>query len=152
MRNGSGDEWFLLFDVNGAALKGFAHERASDTPLAQEIQRQVPNNFSAFLSEPAFSMQDATFCYWRSARDPSWNKVTSALAEDGSKELLAWLIRGPAGYREWAENHFEVPVDIKSVSTVFAHQPLTESLVRTLNPGCDPEFAYAQADEIGYPL
>lgn len=152
MRNGSGDDWFLLFDVNGAALKGFAHEVACDTQFAQEIQRQVPTDFSAFLSEPAFSMQDATFCYWRRASEPSWSKVTSALAEDGSRDLLAFLIRGPAGYREWAEDYFEVPVNLKSVSTVFAHQPLTESIVRTLNPGCDLKFAHEQADEIGYPL
>ncbi len=28
MRNGSGDDWFLLLDATGAALKGFAHELA----------------------------------------------------------------------------------------------------------------------------
>jgi len=26
MRNGCGDDWFLLFNSHGAALKGFAHE------------------------------------------------------------------------------------------------------------------------------
>ena len=65
MRDGSGDEWFILFDDAGAAMKGFAHKLAGDSSFLSEIQRQVPRDFSEFLNEPAFSMQHATFCLWR---------------------------------------------------------------------------------------
>jgi hypothetical protein len=61
MRNGEGDDWFLLLDSAGAALKGYAHESADDGGLAARIQQQVPAAFSAFLREPAFSMEAASF-------------------------------------------------------------------------------------------
>src|SRR5689334_10660936 len=45
MRNGCGDHWFLLFDLNGAALVGFAHEYslAKDSSFANRIQEIVPS-------------------------------------------------------------------------------------------------------------
>lgn len=105
----------------------------------------------ALVGVPAFTMQDVTFCYWRRASDSSWSKISSAQSEDGSDKMLALLTSGPSGYKEWAENYFEVPVDLQSVSAVFAHQPLTESLVLALQPGSDLHFANEQAQEIGYP-
>lgn len=151
MRNGSGDNWFLLLDATGAALKGFCHELANDESLPQQIQNQVPKDFSSFLSEPAFSMQHATFCYWRKANDSSWSRVSSTLTDNGSGDMLALLVLGPAGYKEWAESYFEVPVDLDAVSAVFAHQPLNDSIIRALNPESDLSFTYAQAVEIAYP-
>lgn len=71
MRDGSGDDWFLLFDQAGAAIKGFAHELTDGSTLSKNIQSQVPADFSSFLHEPAFSMDYATFCYWRKTGDTS---------------------------------------------------------------------------------
>lgn len=151
MRNGMGDDWFLLFDSAGAALKGFAHELADDPSLAQNIQVQVPRDFSSFLSEPAFSMQHATFCYWRRASDLSWSMVNSALTEDGSDDLLELLVSGPSGYRDWAEEYYEVSVSLQAVAALFSHQPLSDSLVHELNQKADIEVAFLDASEIGYP-
>lgn len=151
MRNGSGDDWFMLFDSTGAAIKGFAHELAQDASLPKNIQAQVPKDFSSFLSEPAFSMQNATFCYWRKADDECWSKVVSALADDGSDEMLALLVAGPSGYQEWAEDYFEVPVALDVVEAIFYHQPLNDSAIQLLNPDADLDFTYEQALEIGYP-
>ena len=151
MRNGSGDDWFLLLSATGAALKGFAHELAVDASFYQNIRDQVPALFSSFLGEPAFSMQHATFCYWRKATDPSWSKVSGALEDDGSEEMLALLVTGPSSYKEWAEGYFEVSVDLDAVSAVFSHQPLKDSVILALNPEAELAFTYAQALEIGYP-
>ncbi|MDB6062144.1 MAG: hypothetical protein JWM78_2247 [Verrucomicrobiaceae bacterium] len=151
MRNGSGDDWFLLFDSAGMALKGFAHELAAASSFPQNIQDQVPKEFSSFLGESAFSMQRATFCYWRRAKDPSWSKVGGGLADDGSDEMLALLGSGPNGYREWAEGYFEVPVALEAVAALFSHQPLCNSVILALNPQADLDFTYGQALEIGYP-
>lgn len=151
MRNGSGDDWFLLLDSTGAALKGFAHELADDLSLSQNIQVQVPADFSSFLSEPAFSMQHATFCYWRKANDSSWRKVSSSLTDDGSDEMLALLLSGPSGYKEWAEDYYEVPVSLEAVVALFSHQPLNDAVILALNPDADLDATYAEANEIGYP-
>jgi hypothetical protein len=151
MRNGSGDDWFLLLDSAGAALKGFAHELFVDGALSPNIEAQVPAEFSSFLHEPAFSMQYATFCYWRKADDSSWSKVSGALSDDGSDEMLALLVAGPSGYQEWAESYYEVSVVLEAVAAVFSHQPLNDSLVLALNPDADLDSVYAEAKEIGYP-
>ena len=151
MRDGSGDEWFLLFDAHGAALKGFAHELGGGDQMAREILRQVPPEFGSFLTEPAFSMQNATFCYWRRASDDRWTKVGGGPAEDGSADLLSLLVLGPDGYRQWAEEYFETPVDAGAVASIFAHAPLTEAIVRALDPEGEWDHAREEADEIGYP-
>lgn len=151
MRNGSGDDWFLLLDSTGAALKGFAHELADDHSLPQNIQLEVPADFSSFLSEPAFSMQHATFCYWRRVNDSTWKKVSSALTDDGSDDMLALLVTGPSGYRKWAEDYYEVPISLEAVAALFSHEPLNDSVIRALNPDTALDSAYAEASEIGYP-
>lgn len=77
MRNGCGDDWFLLFDRHGAALKGFAHEYplAGEASFAARIQETVPPVFASFLRKPAFSMDMASFCIWRGRTDPAWSVV-----------------------------------------------------------------------------
>lgn len=73
MRDGSGDEWFLSFTPAGAALKGFAHEFPMATrPVWPGVLSDVPGVFGDFLSEPAFSMEEATFCLWRTHSDRRW--------------------------------------------------------------------------------
>lgn len=151
MRNGSGDNWFLLLDSAGAALKGFAHEFADDLELAQNIQKQVPADFVSFLGEPAFSMQCATFCYWRKYSDLSWNKVDSTITEDGSDNLLALLISEPYAYKAWAEDYYGIPVLHETVTALFSHQPLNDSMIVALNPDADLGSVYLEASEIGYP-
>jgi hypothetical protein len=150
MRNGSGDDWFLLFDSVGAALKGFAHELARDNTFAPNILAEVPREFSAFLSEPAFSIHDATFCFWKKAGEATWNKVKSKLSDDGSADMLALLLTGPSGYKAWAESYYEIAVDYQAVLAVFDHVPLSKSIVLTLNPNSELDFTFGAADEIGY--
>jgi hypothetical protein len=152
MRNGLGDDWFLLFDPAGAALKGFAHELARDPLLAGAIQQQVPQEFSSFLQEPAFSMQNASFCYWlRAGEGAQWQKVESSLVDDGSDWMLGPLISGPNEYKAYAEDYFEVSVPLELLEAIFAHQPLDSKLVRELNPDADVEQVFVDATEIGYP-
>lgn len=151
MRDGCGDDWFLLFDSVGAALKGFARELASDKSFGANIQAQVPREFSAFLTEPAFSMQDATFCFWRKAEDLGWSKVPGSSVDDGADDMLALLVAGPSGYKAWAESYYEIPVDLQAVSAVFDHAPLSDELILVLNPDADTGLVYRDAEEIGYP-
>ena len=113
MRNGSGDEYFILFTAAGAAIKGFAHE----SPMARSIATQgkvwpsvldrVPAEFAGFLAEPAFSMEWTTFCIWRRHTDPAWQigdvDFPEAEDSDGSAELLAILDGDPRTYQQWSQ-------------------------------------------------
>src|SRR5437016_1477740 len=79
MRDGCGDDYHLLFTRHGAILKGFAHE-SKMSPYGRPDKKpwpgifdQVPKEFKTFLTQPAFNINDTTFCIWRRYKDPSWN-------------------------------------------------------------------------------
>src|SRR5262245_15977857 len=152
MRDGCGDDWMCLFCAAGVAIKGLAHELANDAELPARIQAEVPADFASFLSEPAFSMDHATFCYWRKVGDAEWSKVGSSLANDGSQELLALLVSGPEGYVEWATDYHEQSIAADVVEAVFEHRPLTDALIRKLNPDADVAAVRVDALEVGYPI
>jgi hypothetical protein len=159
LRNGEGDDWFLLFGEFGAAIKGLAHETplAIDGAFASEIQRQVPPAFGEFLVEPAFSMERASFCYWNAAGEPGWHRViasaaASESANDGSDWLLELLVQPAVAYVEFAQAYYESQTPLYPVTHVYAHAPLTPGLVSSLNPELPFEQAAAFAAEIGYPV
>lgn len=158
MRDGSGDEWFLLFAPWGVALKGLAHE----SPLARvpgfavRIQQSVPADFASFLHEPAFCMDQATFCLWRGRADTRWSVVSAdggpASADaDGSAELLAILDGDPRTYQAWAQDYYERDVPLEAVRALYEHQALDVDLVAALNPELALADLRPDTDEIGYP-
>ena len=158
MRNGSGDEWFLLFAPWGAALKGFAHEStlARDPGFPAHIQQSLPPGFTSFLHEAAFSMHEATFCLWRAHAGPRWSVVSpdSAPASaygDGSAAMLSILNGNPLTYQTWAQDHYEREVPLSAVRAIYEHRPLDEALLATLNPGRALSELRPDTDEIGYP-
>jgi hypothetical protein len=158
MRDGCGDSWFILFDRNGAALKGFAHECsfAKDISFAARIQKAVPSTFSSFLKEPAFDMNRVTFCFWRDKSSSAWHVVTPENGivspnDDGSAELIGILDGNPSTYHVWAEAYYERAVSFSVVQAIYRHQSLAESLVAELNPELSLSEAAVNAVEIGYP-
>ena len=59
MRDGCGNEWWILFHESGwAALKGLAHESSAwaegGGELSQALQSACPSELSEFAHEPAF--------------------------------------------------------------------------------------------------
>jgi hypothetical protein len=144
MRNGSGDEYFILFSLAGDIMKGFAHESVMSPWTREEgkvwpgLLDSVPAEFSSFLSEPAFNMKDATFCIWRKLSDSEWKHGPIAFPNgddpDGSAHLLWALDGNSAEYVQFAKDYFEVHVPITSVNSVFGHEALTVELVASLNP------------------
>jgi hypothetical protein len=161
MRNGQGDGYFILFTPAGAIAKGFAHE-APMAPAAQEQPRVwpgvlhgVPETFASFLAEPAFQLEETTFCIWRRSGDPTWQRGEVAFPADadpdGSAALLSVLDAAPDTYRSWAEDYYERPIDPEAVARIYAHEPLTQDLVAALNPDSTLEDLAEDLDEIGYP-
>lgn len=162
MRNGSGDEYFILFNSHGAIMKGFAHE-STMSPWASDTEQvwpgvldQVPSEFGDFLSEPAFSISETTFCIWRRTEDESWQTGQIQYPEDadpdGSEDLLFILDGDPETYREFAEQYYECEVDLESVISIYDHQPLTPGLVKKLNPEASLESLTSDLEQIGYPV
>jgi hypothetical protein len=157
MRNGSGDDWFLLFGAFGAGIKGLAHETtlAKDKTLLTEVRRQVPASFASFLNEPAFNWDWMSYCFWRSPQDQNWSRVQHhapqlAQAEDGSEEYLSLLTEPPAAYVDFAKWYYEVELPVAAVEAVYNGAPLTPLLVSSLNATQTLEDVLSDATEIGY--
>lgn len=161
MRDGSGDEYFILFNSAGAILKGFAHESPM-SPYANVIGKvwagvldEVPVEFQGFLKEPAFSMQDTTFCIWRRYNDALWQSGKISYPKekdpDGSEDLLQILNNNPSDYQSFAEYYYEGEINISSIRHIYLHKPLTDVIVKTLNAKLSLNDLQEEIEEIGYP-
>jgi hypothetical protein len=161
MRNGSGDDYFILFNPRGAIIKGFAHE-SSMSPYANEFGKpwpgvldDVPSEFKDFLTEPAFSIEDTTFCIWRRYNDQSWQvgKIKNPKEDDpdGSRELLSILDGKPSTYRRFAEEYYETEIDLLAVKHIYEHKPLTREVISALNANRSRRSLAKDIKEIGYP-
>jgi hypothetical protein len=173
MRNGQGDDLFALFNCSGCFLKGFAHE-ARMSPYRDDGSRglwpglieSVPPEFAACLTQPAFSMEDTTFCLWRRYSDTAWQygDISFPPGEDtdGSEYLLAPFDGKPETYREWAAWYFNKPfLTVEMIRHIYEHRPLTDELIAALTPDLvidDPAYPHLQVTdledeiaEIGYP-
>jgi hypothetical protein len=161
MRDGSGDEYFILFSLKGAIIKGFAHESPM-SPYASEpnkvwqgVFESIPKDFESFLSEPAFSIEDTTFCIWRKIGDSSWQigeiDYPAEKNPDGLENLLFILSGNPQTYKEFAEEYYETKINISDIEYIYEHQPLTEKLVERLNQDVSLKKLKKDIKEIGYP-
>jgi hypothetical protein len=158
MRNGSGDLWFALLCPAGVALHGLAHEAPAFRPGSPwpGIFDAVPGAFRAnFLHEPAFDTANSTFCVWRRATDDRWScgpvRLPPGDDPDGSAELLSILEGDPKQYVEFASEYYERRIAPADVAAMYAHQPLTQALVRRINPEVDLDSLAGDIAEIGYP-
>ena len=158
MRNGSGDRWFALLCSAGVALHGLAHEAPIFRPGTPwpGIFESLPAEFhDNLLREPAFTTEDSTFCIWRRSTDAQWScgpvDLPFVRDPDGSEALLSILSGQLQHYVEFARDYYEVEIAPADVAAVYRHDPLTNALVRRLNPGVDLESLAADMNEIGYP-
>jgi len=161
MRNGQGDHYFALFKDAGCWLKGFDHEAplspfTSVPPrIAPGMFEGMPAEFSDCLEEPAFVIEETTFCIWRGMDDIAWRRGPVALPGvedlDGSAGLLRCLDGDAKTYRQWAEEYYEREVPLPAVESIYAQEPLTRMVVAALNDEVDLLLLEGDIGEIGFP-
>ncbi|QUY45136.1 hypothetical protein I1H34_08620 [Acaryochloris marina S15] len=162
MRDGSGDFLFALFSPNGCFLKGFAHESVMSPYQTEPPQlwpglfENIPSELQASLDEPAFSIEDTTFCLWRQTSDSQWQRGSINFPEgsdpDGSMELLTIFDHQPNTYQQWAEAYYECSIDTNVVQQIYQHFPLTQTMIHPLNPELLVADLLEDIQEIGYPV
>ncbi|WP_432867414.1 hypothetical protein [Microbispora rosea] len=167
MRDGSGNEYSIIFSQAGAYARGFDHEspmspyRVNPPMPWPGLLDTVPEVFHSQVTEPAFCDEAgiplATVCFWREYGDVAWREGTiksmpEAAKDDGSVEwLFDVLLDGrPEAYQEFAEEYYGVAVNLEAVRSVYALQPLTQSIVSVLNPEVDLASLEEDLAEIGY--
>jgi hypothetical protein len=159
MRDGSGSHWFALFSPRGVAIHGLGHESPIFRPGDPwpGIFDELPEEFHQdFLSEPAFTTENSTFCIWRLRGDSSWRSGNTVLPTtvdpDGSQSLLAILEGRPEQYVQFSQEYYERDPDLEIVRAVYGHRPLRKAMVVALNPDVDLKTLLADLKEIGYPM
>lgn len=170
MRDGCGNGYTVGFDAAGAFAYGFDREspisagRPPGAGLWPGLLDGLPDGMRHWLPQQpqaAAALSEITLCFWQQAGDTDWRigrvELPAAVGYgedvDGAEWLFAQLADPtPAAYRQYAEEYFEVSPDLDAVRHVYALQPLTERVVRALNP--DLELAGLADDiaRIGYPV
>jgi hypothetical protein len=164
MRNGSGDEYSIVFTPAGVYVRGFDHESPM-SPYAEDevwpgVVDFVPEEFRSCVEEPAFSddgVPRVTACLWRRTTDEGWQTGEIEFPEGhGDPDGADWLFRlladrSPEAYASFAGDYYEVLVDMDAVRHVYALRPLTDEVVRALNTERTLADLAEDIAEIGYP-
>jgi len=169
MRNGSGDEYSITFTNDGAFVRGFDHESPLSpfirTPPAlwRGLLMGLPASLATAAKEPAFTMGGVpmmTVALWRLAGDEQWRYGQIAYPQgweneyadpDGSGWLFAELDGRAESYLQYASEFFEHQLPAGAVTAIIKHRPLTEALVRALNPRRSYHDLTGELQRIGYP-
>lgn len=162
MRNGCGDEFFVLFNSHGCFIKGFAHESAmsswgTDRQKPWEgLLKGLPIEFKEAAEEPAFSMDNISFCLWRAYQDREWQIGKFEFEEDedpdGSGFLLEIFDGKPSSYQEFANDYYELELEHPMIENIYKHRPITIERTKKLNSEVDFDLLSKDLIEIGYPI
>lgn len=130
-----------------------------DMALWPGLVDTLPEAFRPLLDEPAFcddEVRVATVVFWRETADTAWRAGPVEIpenADDGTGRLFHVVAAGtPEAYADFAEDHYEREIDLDAIRHAFALRPLTEPVVRALNPEADPVEAMKAAAGVGYPV
>lgn len=143
MRNGSGDEWFLVFSPKEAFLKCFWHEYQKEDE--QKIFEGLPDALVHLVAEEAFSPGYVTFGGWSDGQ--TW--VLRGNAKP-LKDELAILSGDAKSYQTYVSEVLDVELDLEVIEHVLSGKPVNKRFIE--RSGVERSFEELQDDlnEIGY--
>ena len=158
IRNGQGDFAFVWFAPAGTVIRGFDHESAM-SPYRVRPPRPwegmfdgLPAELAYANEEPAFALDEVTFCLWRTRRARKWHVGSGELPRgrdpDGSGALLRVIDGGPSAYVRYAREYFEREVPEQVIAEAYRGR-VTESAIETLNPAASPSTVLQRASALG---
>ncbi|WP_239150436.1 hypothetical protein [Streptomyces sp. SID13588] len=169
MRDGSGNDYSVVFSSAGAYARGFDHESPMSpykfSPMAPwpGLLDEVPEAFRTCLTDLAFSLPDgthrATTCFWREHSDTEWKAGAVDFPQraggdaDGANWLFSLLVDGrPEAYQQFAEDYYEAPVNLDTVCHFYNLRPMSQSIVTSLNAEVSLKELANDIIQIGYPM
>ncbi|MGZ0149374.1 hypothetical protein ACXJJ3_20065 [Kribbella sp. WER1] len=155
MRDGSGNEYSIVFSPDGVFGYGFDHESPAARGDRRGLVDGVPEVFHEQRDEKAFcddGVPRATVCFWRTTDDTAWRCGPVDGGADGADGLFGLIADGrPEAYLTFAEEYYEVALDLEAIRHVYALMPLTEYVVTSLNRQRRLADLTDDIAEIGYP-
>jgi hypothetical protein len=159
-KDGTGDFVFLWFSHRGCVVRGFDHESVmsplrSDPPeLWPKLFDGLPRSLGYALHEPAFALDEVTFCLWhlpgdRWERGPVKFPRGAGRDPDGARTLLA-----PFGgsYSRWAADYYGQKLNHVGLQRLRRGAPLDGETVLALNPEANVAAVRRTAKELGWPI
>ncbi len=161
MRDGCGDEWWIVFHSDGwAALKGLGHESLAWSKgreqLSTDLQSTFPSELAEFASEPAFRWDATSFAAYRlqTQIDWTWSRSQTQFSDlgGGESELLSLLWGTQQDYVNFAASYYETDVPVEIIRQFFSLAPVTQDMIASLNPNTElSDIETELFDEIAYP-
>jgi hypothetical protein len=152
MRNGSGDDFFILFAPEGTVIKGFAHEsqmspyrlrrnKPAEPGIWPGIYDDLPINLYALLADPALNPDDVTYCIWWESALPGWTMSVRDFPLEDDPDGSAWHLQildgNPYTYQEYARQYYERLVPISAIEAIYAHRPVSKETILTIDPAAN---------------
>lgn len=166
MRDGSGNEYSVVFAGGGAFIRGFDHEsklspwqRMPPSPHV-ELFQGLPAEFSEYVNEESFTLGGVpafTSCFWNCGiPGETWHcGMSTGVAADEAREsrLFASLLEpSPSFYVQHVQEIYEHSLDLNSVTMFYEFVPATRALILAVNPDSDVEVVQQELSELGYPV
>jgi hypothetical protein len=171
MSNGSGDEYTIVFAKAGVFIRVFDHE-SEMTPYANDdhalwpgLLDGLPTEFRPHITEPAFCDEgnlNATAVLWRRTNDDRWHtgagitfppsQGSHDTSPDGTDQLTILCGDIAEDYVAFAEDYYEIEVDRTAVAHIAGLRPLTDDVVRALNPDITLSDIHEAVTTVGYPV
>lgn len=147
MRDGEGDHYFILF-ISAESLrvigKVFSESSGVSENEVSSIIGRAPKHYAAFCSEPAFSINEMSFCFW--VEDNKW----VATPKNNNLEYLGFLVDSKI-YSDWASKYYETSICKDAIDRIYGFEPLSEDLVNMLNPAVSMSDVMDDIKDIAYP-
>ncbi len=143
LRDGCGGEWFLWFSGELVGYKCLSPEDGLMSEL-EEVKESASGAFHSFITEPAFSMDQAT-CIWflENSKWVKYGKPVNWLID--LQAITGWKA---SDYREWATEYYEREIDLEAVEKILGGE-FSEEIVKTLNPDIEMSELLEELPEIG---
>jgi hypothetical protein len=143
LRDGCGGEWFLWLSGDSVGYKCFSPEDGI-MPELESAKENAPAEYKAFISEPAFSMQQAT-CIWY-LEGSEWVKFGKPVKYVFDLEtILGWDAQD---YQTWAIDYYERELNLDAIRKIFQGN-FSKEIAEELNPDIDMNELLADLLEIG---
>jgi len=153
MRDGTGNDYFILFAPFGTAIKGCSTENGcfENNEIANQARSKMPLTFAKFLNEPAFSIQNASFIAWF---DEKWHKIENMppqKTQPDSDFLTQWLRKDETFFKGWMDSYYEIDIKLEFIEHIFQFKPINKQFIEQLGVDLDKKLLKEDLDEIGYP-
>ena|ERR1700733_2605227 len=143
MRNGAGDDWFIVFARAGVFVKSFWHEYEHEDVAA--IYKGIPVGLAPLVREPSFLMEDVTFGGFHDGTKWTLRGNAKPLVEE-----FAVLSGDAAAYQSYIAAVFDVKLPLDAIAHVLAGKPLDAKLVARITKDRTLAELRAELAEISY--